>query len=183
MVRRLSAGGSGIRTAGPPYRFDAVSVHVCDAPIPSKGPFRCIPDRAAAVGDAARFSVPGRHRARSGCCDRMVLNSASARACALGMVSRTVRISQYSAVCRVSRIWLASGLRQLVRSEASRALCNLMRFSARPQESFPRTRQHTETDDAPQKIGRSPRRDCVVSCGSGQGRGPIAWWKIGFSSA
>jgi hypothetical protein len=31
--------------------------------------------------------------------------------------------------------------------------------------------QRTETDPAPQKIGRSPRRGCVVSCGSGQGRG------------
>jgi hypothetical protein len=29
----------------------------------------------------------------------------------------------------------------------------------------------TETDDAPKKIGRSPRRDCVVSSGSGQGGG------------
>jgi len=29
-------------------------------------------------------------------------------------------------------IWLASGLRQLVRSEASWALCNLIRFSAWP---------------------------------------------------
>src|SRR6266851_5319009 len=40
--------------------------------------------------------------------------------------------------------------------------------------------QRTETDPAPQKIGRSPRRGCVVSCGSGQGRGGLAWWKIGF---
>ena len=35
-------------------------------------------------------------------------------------------------VCRIRRIWLASGLRQLVRSEASCALCDLMRFSAWP---------------------------------------------------
>ena len=51
------------------------------------------------------------------------------------------------------------------------------------ESDVPRTRQRTETDDAPQKIGRSPRRGCVVSCGRGQGRGAIAWWKIGFSSA
>jgi hypothetical protein len=35
-------------------------------------------------------------------------------------------------VCRMSRIWLASGLRPLVQSEASCALCNLIRFSACP---------------------------------------------------
>ena len=63
---------------------------------------------------------------------RMVLNSAVASACALGIASRTVSISQYAAVCKISRIWLASGLRQLVRSEASCALCNLIRFSAFP---------------------------------------------------
>ena len=50
---------------------------------------------------------------------RRVANSAVASACALGIASRTVRISQYAAVCRIRRIWLASGLRQLVRSEAS----------------------------------------------------------------
>src|SRR5436190_7743489 len=63
---------------------------------------------------------------------RIVLNSAVASACALGITSRRVSISQYAAVCRISRIWLASGLRQLVRSEASCALCNLIRFSAWP---------------------------------------------------
>jgi hypothetical protein len=36
-----------------------------------------------------------------------------------GIASRTVRISHYAAVCKIRRIWLASGLRQLVRSEAS----------------------------------------------------------------
>src|SRR5205085_7721386 len=41
-------------------------------------------------------------------------------------------ISQHAAVCRISRIWLVSGLRQLVRSEASCALCNLIRFWAWP---------------------------------------------------
>src|SRR5215468_10014901 len=50
---------------------------------------------------------------------RRVANSAVASACALGIASRTVRISQYAAVCKIRRIWLASGLRQLVRSEAS----------------------------------------------------------------
>src|ERR1700722_2087916 len=50
---------------------------------------------------------------------RRVANSAVARTCVLGIASRTVRISQYAAVCRIRRIWLASGLRQLVRSEAS----------------------------------------------------------------
>ena len=50
---------------------------------------------------------------------RRVANSAVASACALGIASRTERISQYAAVCRIRRIWLASGLRQLVRSEAS----------------------------------------------------------------
>src|ERR1051325_9739606 len=49
---------------------------------------------------------------------RMVLNSAVASACVLGIASRSVSISQYAAVCRMSRIWLARGLRQLVRSEA-----------------------------------------------------------------
>src|SRR5690348_17437186 len=43
---------------------------------------------------------------------RRVANSAVASACALGIASRTVRISQYAAVCRIRRIWLASGLRQ-----------------------------------------------------------------------
>jgi hypothetical protein len=37
------------------------------------------------------------------------------------------------------------------------------------ESDVPRTRQRTETDDASQKIGRSPRRGCVVSCGRGQG--------------
>src|SRR5690242_21096498 len=46
---------------------------------------------------------------------RRVANSAVASACALGIASRTVRISQYAAVCRIRRIWLASGLRQLDR--------------------------------------------------------------------
>jgi hypothetical protein len=55
-----------------------------------------------------------------------------ASAFALGTASRSVSISQYAAVCRMSRIWLARGLRQLVRSEASWALCNLIRFSAWP---------------------------------------------------
>src|SRR6266851_7274502 len=63
---------------------------------------------------------------------RMVLNSAVASACALGMASRTVSMSQQAAVCRISRIWLASGVRQLVRSEANCALCSLIRFSAWP---------------------------------------------------
>ena len=45
---------------------------------------------------------------------RRVANSAVASACALGIASRTVRISQYAAVCRIRRFGLASGLRQLV---------------------------------------------------------------------
>jgi hypothetical protein len=33
-------------------------------------------------------------------------------------------------VCRTRRTWLASGERQLVRSEASWVLCSLIKFSA-----------------------------------------------------
>jgi hypothetical protein len=46
-----------------------------------------------------------------------VANSAVANAYTLGIASRMVRRSQYAAVCRIRRIWLARG--QLVRSEAS----------------------------------------------------------------
>src|SRR6516165_4848246 len=56
---------------------------------------------------------------------RRVVNSAVARACALGIASRTVRISQYAAVCRIRRIWLASGLRQLVRSRGELSFVQL----------------------------------------------------------
>ncbi|ESZ04206.1 hypothetical protein X735_32820 [Mesorhizobium sp. L2C085B000] len=43
-----------------------------------------------------------------------------------------VSISQYAAVCRARRTWLAMGERQLVRSEASWLLWILFRFSAWP---------------------------------------------------
>lgn len=50
---------------------------------------------------------------------RKVVNSAVASGWGLGIASRTVSISQYAAVCRTKRTWLASADRQLVRSEAS----------------------------------------------------------------
>jgi hypothetical protein len=76
----------------------------------------------------------------------MVENSPLASGCGWGMASRTVRTSQYAAVWSISRISatsircceLASGERQLVRSDASWLLCRLIRFSAWP-------RAHAET--------------------------------------
>jgi hypothetical protein len=44
-------------------------------------------------------------------------------------------------VCRISRIWLASGLRQLVRSEASCALCNLIKGAAYRHPPRPQARR------------------------------------------
>jgi hypothetical protein len=39
------------------------------------------------------------------------------------------RVEVIARPAKISRIWLVSGLRQLVRSEASWALCNLIRAS------------------------------------------------------
>ena len=63
---------------------------------------------------------------------RSVANSAFARSRDLGMALRTASISQKAAVWRTRRTWLAQADRQDVRSEASWALCSLMRFSACP---------------------------------------------------
>jgi len=63
---------------------------------------------------------------------RIVANSALASAAPFGMACWTRHISQYAAVCRIRRIWLALADRQDVQSLESWLLCNLIRFSALP---------------------------------------------------
>ena len=48
-------------------------------------------------------------------------------------------------MCKIRRIWLASGERQLVRSDASWLLCRLIRFSAWPRAAIERCHARHDT--------------------------------------
>jgi hypothetical protein len=66
-----------------------------------------------------RLAVSMRRAATVRSLARKVVSAALASGCSFGTALRTVSISQEAAVRRIKRTGLASGERQLVRSEAS----------------------------------------------------------------
>ena len=63
---------------------------------------------------------------------RRLANAQPANFSPCGITSPTVSMSQYAAMCRIRRNCLARGERHAMRSEASRLVCSLIRFSAWP---------------------------------------------------